>query len=238
MRSGPNVEPKYLAIALVVIVALVGGYLAFGRGAGSSAPTVPLAAVTPPAVESPGADPASVAVTASDLGPGWLEKVIPGGDQVAGQVTLDLCGGGYASEGMRIARLQVVFKRGPTVLSNEVVEYAPGGAQLAYQELRRRVSSCPKTPVAMPEQGAPSVLFRLVSLPRHRSWATMSVAVRATETADGRSGTGIGIYQFVGNWMSTVYSQGVSPASRAAVERAAAIAARKLKDLASGGPSA
>lgn len=241
-RSGPNVDPKYVVIALVVIAALVGGYLAFGRGGGSSptsTPPIPTSAnVTPTTAATPNLTAQPVGVTAADLGTGWQERVISGGDQVVGEVTLDVCGGGYASEALRVARLQVALKNGPTVISSEAVEYASGGAQEAYSELRRRVSNCPKTPVAMPEQGTPPLRFRFARLPVRRSWAARTIAIRITVTARGRSYTSLAIFQFAGNWLSAVYAGDTRSSSRSAVLRAAGIAASKLRSQASIGPAA
>lgn len=155
---------------------------------------------------------------------------------MSGQTTLDLCGGGYASESMRVARLQIALKNGPVVLSNEVVRYGPGGAHLAYAELKHRVGHCPSTPVSMPEAGAPKVRWRLTALPVSSTWTPTTVAVRATTFYRGKTGTALEIFQFSGDWLSAVYSQGASPASVAAVERATKLAAQKLR--AAGGMSA
>ena len=48
-------------------------------------------------------------------------------------MTLDFCGGGYASEALRSRRFQAVYaKQGSDlVLSNEVVRYQAGGAKKA-----------------------------------------------------------------------------------------------------------
>lgn len=173
--------------------------------------------------------PEAVAVRASDLGSSWQQRTIPGGSQVSGQITLDLCGGGYASEGSRVARLQTALKNGPTVISNEVVKYRPGGAQLAYDELKRRVAHCPSTPVVMPEAGAPKVRWHLTTLKARPMWAPTTVAVRATTSFRGKTQTSLEVFQFAGDWMTAVYSEDASPASAAAVNHAATVAENKLR---------
>ncbi|HEY1775505.1 MAG TPA: hypothetical protein VGG41_05030, partial [Solirubrobacteraceae bacterium] len=53
-----------------------------------------------------GPTPAAIVLKASQVGAGYRSEAIPGGRQVAGQVTLDLCYDTYASEKLRTARLQ------------------------------------------------------------------------------------------------------------------------------------
>jgi hypothetical protein len=83
---------------------------------------------------------------AAEVGPGSIVRQIPNGSVVQGQVTLDLCGFKFRSEGLRTARLQVSFIKdtgGGPFLSNEVVAYKPGGAAKAMRELRTAVAHCP-----------------------------------------------------------------------------------------------
>ena len=83
--------------------------------------------------------------------------LLPGGDQVEGQPTLDLCNGTFPSESLRVARLQDVAldASGAVVLSTEAVLYRNAAAtKQAFQELRRIAASCPKGPVASPVNGS------------------------------------------------------------------------------------
>src|SRR5919107_1078574 len=70
-----------------------------------------------------------VTLRASQVGPGYVSRVIPGGRFVQGQVTLDMCGFRFTSEGRRVARLQTGYVRAGSklALSNEVVSYRAGG---------------------------------------------------------------------------------------------------------------
>lgn len=219
-----HVTTRPLLTALCVSAALAGC-----SGESASAPPQPATSTTSPAAA---VAPATLAVTASDLGSGWQQRTIPGGDQVSGEVTLDLCGGGYASEGFRVARLQLALKNGPAVISNEVVKYRSGGAHLAYEEIKHRVAHCPSTPVTMPEAGAPKVLWHLTTLPASPTWTPTTVAVRATVTFRGKSRTTLGVYQFAGDWLSAVYTEDASKASAEALRLATKEAAQKLRSAA------
>jgi hypothetical protein len=163
-------------------------------------------------------------------------KVVPGGTAVAGQVTLDLCGGGYASEHLRVARRQVALKQGPIVLSNEVVRYRAGGAAEAYSELKARAAHCPKHPVVLPEAGSPRVRFAIQPLRSIHGLVRDTVAVRITVSGGGHAVHGFGVYEFAGPWLAAVYSFRADPATLRAVSRAAAVEAGRLK--AAGGASA
>jgi hypothetical protein len=81
----------------------------------------------------------SIVLRPSQLGSGFRERLLPYGNRVRGQVTLDLCGQTFASESLRRQRLQFVYAApsSKTEVSNEVVRYAPGGAAQAYAELKR-----------------------------------------------------------------------------------------------------
>lgn len=173
--------------------------------------------------------PVQVAVTVAELGSGWQERLLPGGDQVQGQVTLDLCGGDYPSEALRDARHQIAMKRGQLQLSNEVVRYRSGGAEQAYGELKRRLSTCPKTPVTMPEAGGIRARWTLTRLANDPSWLPETLAVRGTVAAQGHTSTSVGIYEFDGDWLAAVYTQDASTASTQMARRVATIEARKLR---------
>jgi len=123
--------------------------------ASSSAPQAanPAAAKTPTTSPSPtGPTPASVVAQVglkdTDLANGFTVKLIPSGDQVAGQVTLDNCGYKFTTESHRVARRQVAMldsKGKDAGASNEVVAYdSVEQATKALVELRASVAHCPK----------------------------------------------------------------------------------------------
>ena len=107
-----------------------------------------------------GVQPADIAGTAS-------VQIIPGGNRVEVQTTLDLCNGTFASEQARTARLQVVEAddQGNSALSTEAVLYQnPGATARAFTELRNVAAHCPASPVAGPNR-APPVQTRFNSRP-------------------------------------------------------------------------
>ena len=122
-----------------------------GRGAG------------PPNGPGPGGGPASadpsasslqaLVLRAADVTGSLMVQQIPGGDQVTGEATLDLCNGPFASEALRTARLQVaaLTPNGDAPLSTEAVLYGrPGGSAQAFTELRAAAAGCPPTPRSGP----------------------------------------------------------------------------------------
>lgn len=167
-------------VALVVAVMLVvgslatlGGYYAFRR---HSRPTT-----LPPVVPT---DPnASVlqtlVLTQADVPSSYVVGPITGGDQVAGQPTLDLCNGTYPSESQRTARLQVaaVDGGGFTVLSTEAVLYkTPAATVQAFSELRSVAANCPSTPVVSPV-GEPTTMTHFNPAP-DSSWPQTPSVIR------------------------------------------------------------
>jgi hypothetical protein len=85
--------------------------------------------------------------------------LIPAGDQVAGQTTLDLCNGTFPSEVLRTARRQVAVAddQGNVSFSTEAVLYqTPDAAAQAFAELKSVAAKCPSTPVQS-QVGEPTV---------------------------------------------------------------------------------
>jgi len=158
-------------VGLVVVGLVVGFGVAFGvarsrRGTGSATPgaaarvPVPPIATLPPTSAAP-ADPAASALSGlvvrqSELSAGTTVEVIPGGDQVSGQTTLDVCNGTFPSESLRTARLQVaaVDVQGSVALSTEAVLYPnPVATAQAFGELHAVATHCPSSPVVSPVGG-------------------------------------------------------------------------------------
>lgn len=175
--DGPPRDNRVLAVIALVVGLAVGFVLAFAVGSArhhttssssgiavppfgtfpSPGPTPP--ATSPPSTAAPGpADPASSALAGlvlrqPDVGTALIVSTIPGGNQVAGETTLDLCAATFASESLRTARLQVAGtnQQGDTPLSTEAVLYSsPNGTAQAFSELRAAAAHCSPAPVRMP----------------------------------------------------------------------------------------
>ena len=83
-------------------------------------------------------------------------QLLPDGDEVQGQATLDLCNGTYPSESLRTERLQVVVvdAQATVPLSTEAVMYEnPAATTQAFAELASVAANCPSTPVPSPVGG-------------------------------------------------------------------------------------
>lgn len=164
----------------------------------------------------------AVVLTAKQAGFGYTRYTMQDGRRVQGQVTLDFCGGGYASEALRSKRFQTIYANpgGVAQLSNEVVLYIPGGAQQALREVGRRVRTCPRTAVPSPVPGNGAERYLSVGLIHDRGLLAGSVAVKMTVQVvdNGQKVTReiIAIYQRHGNFLSGVYASGGTAASRLA----------------------
>lgn len=154
-----------LVAGFVVIVALV------SRIGSTSSPAVPAdlptlpplssassspetAPTSPPAAVDPAASVlAGLVVRQTDVGSPATVQLLPGGGEVNGQPTLDLCNGTFATEALRTARLQVTEAdtQGRELLSTEAVLYSSTGDTVeAFLELQRTAARCPATPVVSP----------------------------------------------------------------------------------------
>jgi hypothetical protein len=154
-----------------------------------------------------------IALAPAQVGPGYRLSVIPGGTQVKGQATLDLCAFSFPSEQLRVARLQVAYDRpGKAIqLSNEVVRYRPGGAQQALREVAHAASFCPDRPVASNVPGIPPLTYRIATFSDRRLLpGALALRVHFSGTYKGKqiSATAIVIYQVKGNVLSGVYTDG------------------------------
>lgn len=170
----------------------------------------------------------TVILTGKRVGPGYVRTTIPGGRQVQGQVTLDFCGGGYASEALRSRRFQAVYaKKGSgVVLSNEVVRYEPGGAKQAIAEVSKHVKACPSTPVPSGSAADVTEKYLSIDLIRDPKLLAGSIAIRATieYTYKGKKQRAslIAIYQRHGDYLSGLYVYGGPSAGRLALALRAA----------------
>ncbi len=170
---------KGLAVLTLVISLIVGFGIAFAlsappRSASSTLPSVPPTFPAGPNTTAPPApaDPAAsilpgLVIRQSDLTAGATAQVIPGGDQVSGETTIDLCNGSYPSESMRTARLQVAAAdaQGNVTVSTEAVLYKDAAATAqGFAELRANAASCPTTPVVS-KVGEPTATTRFNPAP-------------------------------------------------------------------------
>jgi hypothetical protein len=154
-----------------------------------------------------------VVLKPEQVGAGYRLKTLPHGNEVKGQVSLDLCGFSFPSERYRVARLQVAYVRaGAPSLSNEVVEYASGGrAAQALAELFYAEEKCPAGPVKGPVANQPPITYRLRPLSdRHLLKPSLAAVMHLTATVKGKRKTWnvVVVYQSHGTLLSAVYSDG------------------------------
>jgi hypothetical protein len=176
---------------------------------------------------------AKVVLTAAQVAPDVTLKRFPGGSQVAGQVTLDLCGYTFRSEALRLARLQVGYARaGVPVVSNEVVAYKPGGAASALRELRTAIARCPSGYVSSSVRGVGQLKNRI----QHFGAAgtlpgSVAIVDHVTEKLNGktRSYDAVLVFQARRDVLSGVYGYGATTLTL--VRHAAAQSAGNLRTL-------
>jgi hypothetical protein len=199
--------PTWLAV--VVALLLVGGLGFFvgwavtpgdndsSRAAGAEKPSngstpSPTAPSSPPTTTAPGTSGLSEAgLGQDDLGQSFGLVLIPGGNRVSGEPTLDLCNGTFASESSRRARFQVaaVDAQENVALSTETVQYANGAATVqAFDELRSVAASCPSTPVTSPV-GEAAVTTTFNAAP-DGTWPQVSGVERLAFDFDTKDGSG------------------------------------------------
>lgn len=178
--------------------------------------------------------PQSLALRPAQVGPGYQAQLFQDGDQVAGQVSLDLCGFTFRSEKLRTERIQLAYVKpgAPLQLSNEVVRYTRGGAAKALAELRAAVRSCPTKPVTGPVAGVGPVRYRVTKIAAPGLRNALALHVRITgkirgEAVDLRATF---VYQVRGSTLSAVYAYGnAADARRTLALKAAAASARNLR---------
>jgi hypothetical protein len=178
----------------------------------------------------------TIGVTKSSLPPLYrTSNKMRAGNQVVDQVTLDMCGAAFASEGLRVARHQVAYpsRDHRTSVSTETVAYRPGGTAMAMQELHHALAHCPTGWVSAGIQGVPPQKERLSPLPLSPRWEPGTIAVRLTETSrSGRSESGVLVYQTRGDLLSGTYvfgrGTGTNPGLVRLARRCATLMATEL----------
>lgn len=153
---------------------------------------------------------------------------------VKNQVTLDLCGQTFASERLRVTRLQVAYLhlRPNILVSNEVVGYRPGGTQEAMSELRNVAAHCPSGPQAPTVVGAPTIAYRLQRLHiggLDPGYVAACVHESAIENGIPHVAVRFAIYQTRGRVLSAIYVQAsTSSLAQHVAERAAVQSSHNL----------
>jgi hypothetical protein len=173
----------------------------------------------------------SLVLKPAQIGPGYGAHLIPGGNKVVDQVTLDLCKTHYATEALRVRRIQLAYVKSGTAvrMSNEVVRYRAGGAAKAMTEMRSAIAHCPTHPIAAPEAGLGLITYRLTRL-RPAGLLPGAIALRVRAKASGGSYDTVAIYQTRGDVLSGVYAAGGTFAARRSLAlHAAAQSAKNLR---------
>jgi hypothetical protein len=154
-----------------------------------TAPTFPSVPSIPPIPTAPTApqptDPDAdvldeLVVHQTDVPAAIFVLPLPGGDEVTGQTTLDLCNAMYPSEDLRTARRQVVASDllDDAWFSTEAVLYpGPSATRQAFDELQRARDECPRTPVVSPV-GDPTVTTTFAGAP-DAAWPQAASVERA-----------------------------------------------------------
>lgn len=166
---------------------------------------------------------------------------MPGGDQVAGQVTLDNCGFDFTTEAHRVARRQYVLKdpaEGNTGLSNELVAYdTPAHAAMAVAQWHTAAATCPHTAVRSTVAGEPDLVVTIIR--NARNVATLPARQNAVTVESGRTRGkqklyNVSILQVRGRYLDAVYLTTGTPITRpesTATQRLAVLTGRRLAAL-------
>lgn len=176
---------------------------------------------------------AKLLLTPEQVGSGYRLVQRPDGRGVKGFATLDMCGYRFASEKLRIDRLQVNYVRsgGPVIVSNEVVSYQPGGAAQALEEVAYAASHCPSAPLRSLTKGVSSVSFKVSPVPLTGPLPAGSVAYAVTISLTYRGKqtqqNDIVVYQIRGDVLSGVYGFGGTLADRKRITLESAVASAK-----------
>jgi len=158
-----------------------------------------------------GAELEAVSLKPADLSSGYTLKLIDGGNQVTGQVTLDNCGYNFTSEAKRVARRQygILDQSGQDAgISNELVAYdSAGSASLALSQWNQAASTCPKTPVHWAEPGLPdsTIVVTMNTLGNATLPVPTNVVTVESITAQGNTEYFVAAIQVHGQFLDAVY---------------------------------
>ncbi len=226
------------ACLLAVFVSVAAGCSSqvTGTGTGHATPAHS-AASTPvrPSASAPHADLGSalerIALRDSDLASGYKLRLIPDGDEVRDEVTLDNCGFDFTTEAHRVARRQYVVLNstsGDTGLSNELVAYdSPAQAAKAITQWHTSAATCPHTPVISKVDGVPDLLMKVIQSKRDLTTlpATTNAITVESGTAAGQ-GTlyNASILQAHGRFLDIIYLNSDRPFTRPELDVSAQLA--------------
>ena len=242
LESPPRRRPPVAGLlGFVVIGALILAGLAFAVGGGSKSATSTGSAGSS-ASKSAAPLPAGGSLepyllAPADVGPATSMTLVPGGRTLSGAdgVTLDFCGDTFASEKLRVERVQAQYDGPAGTASNEFVRYEPGGADAALNEIKKAVSTC-----GTGYQDATGAVSHIQQPSGFAGLAARHVVVSFEQQVGGqslaRSFWVTCVYQFDGDFFSGVYVYSAdSAAGLQLAESLATKAARYLKEAASGG---
>jgi hypothetical protein len=213
-----NVVSTRRVVVVVVLAVLFAGGIAIGRwaigtrsatAAGQHSPSTSTAPATP---SDPDASVLSgLIVQQADTASGVNVQLLPGGNQVSRQPTLDLCNGTFPSESRRTARVQVAAldSQGNSLLSTEAVLYSnQAGSAQAFSELKTVAAKCPASPVTSPV-GEPSVSTHFNTAP-DADWPRTPTVDRlaysfSTTAQSGQTQHSIAVYLRRGRALMGIY---------------------------------
>lgn len=236
--------PARRGAAVFVLAVLLVGCSSSVNGKGTSistrAPSAPVTAHSPapPTGSDPGSILEQIALHAADLATGYTLQLMPGGDQVAGEVTLDNCGFTFTTEADRVARRQynvLDATSADTGLSNELVAYdTPAHAAEALAQWHTAAATCPHTPVHSTVAGVPDLLMKITKNERDVPGlpvADNAVTVESAEAAGQGTLYNASILQVHGRYLDAMYltvDRPITTPALGATVQLAAITGRRL----------
>jgi hypothetical protein len=177
---GPNsnhqgAEVRRIRVAVIVGLAIAVAGCSSGKGnAGGSDSQRSTPSTSAPSALSGAAALKRVSWQNGDLRAPYVPVLYDGGNDVAGQVTLDMCGASFPSEQRRRERHQVGVEHSQLRVSGisiEAVLYdAPAGAVQAMQEIRAAKAHCPSGYAKSTVAGVPPLRYRFAPAP-DGTWA-------------------------------------------------------------------
>lgn len=174
-----------------------------------------------------------VALVEDDLPDGIELELIEGGDEVEGQVTLDMCGYRFTTEQARAERYQTEAEdaQGARIVSNEGVLYKSAqDATAAMEELRTSIRECPKGRVVESSvEAVPPLIYDLTLAPEQELADLTADRVALTAVVrneQGQTATFGLVYQRRGRVLVGLYGDsvaGVLPYAKVVAQRVTAL---------------
>ena len=174
----------------------------------------------------------AVALGDGDMPAGATLTLLPEGDQVAGQVSLDVCHQRFDSEALRTTRYQQLARAGDGtfIVSNENILYrSADDAAEAMREIRTAVVNCPAAFVPPVVRGQPSLKFVYTDLTETEAGTMVNDHVALAVHSEDRTGRAydiVTVYQWRGRVLVTIYGLDATT-----VKPYVSIAARHLDNL-------